>query len=189
MQLHEQITRCKKCPDLVKTRNHVVIGDGPVPCKLVFLGEAPGQTENRTGIPFTGSSGTHLRLILKLLKLKANQFHILNLLKCHPPDNRNPTIEELNNCRPFLLKQIEQLHPTVVVPLGRYPLSFALNTPPSKITVSKYVGKILHNPNFPNIKFIGTYHPAFVLRKQNTEVEKAFRRHLKKAKRCAYAMP
>lgn len=189
MQLREQILQCTKCSDLVKSRNKIVVGEGPIPCKLVFLGEAPGRTEDKTGVPFTGISGTHLRMVLNLLKLTPKQFYILNLLKCHPPDNRNPSQEELDNCRPFLLQQLEALEPTVVVPLGRYAFSFVLGVPPAKIAVSKYVGRILHNSDFPETKFIGTYHPAFVLRKRNTDVEKAFRRHLKKAKRFAYALP
>jgi len=186
MRFRDKVRTCELCPDLASSRQNVVIGVGPVPCPLVFLGEAPGKKEDEKGTPFIGASGTHLRNVLKLLGLDAKQYHILNMLKCRPPDNRDPLPEEMENCRPYLLHQIRSLRPKVIVPLGRYALSFALDTKPSGITVSQHVGRVITRKDFPDIRFIGTYHPAFVLRKRHTDVEKAFRRHLKKAKRYAY---
>lgn len=186
MRFKDKLQQCTLCPELAMNRNNVVIGDGPIPCSLVFLGEAPGQKEDERGTPFVGTSGTHLRTVAQLIGLDAGSYHILNMLKCRPPNNRDPLPEEMANCRPYLLHQLKSLKPKVVVPLGRYALSFALNKPSGKLVVSEHVGKILRNPNFPNIKFVGTYHPAFVLRKRYTDVEKAFRRHLRKAKRLAY---
>lgn len=186
MRFRDKVLTCALCPELAATRKNVVIGIGPVPCPLVFLGEAPGQKEDEKGIPFIGASGTHLRTVLKILELSDKQYHILNMLKCRPPNNRDPLPEEMANCRPYLLHQLKSLKPKVVVPLGRYALSFALNCSPTKVTVSDHVGRIIKHEDFPNIRFIGTYHPAFVLRKRYTDVEKAFRRHLRKAKRYAY---
>jgi len=186
MRFRDKIRKCQLCPELVENRQNVVIGDGPIPCNLVFLGEAPGQKEDEKGIPFVGTSGTHLRTVLELIGLPHGTYHILNMLKCRPPANRDPLPIEMENCRPYLLHQLKSLRPKVVVPLGKYALSFALDTSPKKVVVSEHVGKLIKKPGMEKIKFIGTYHPAFVLRKRYTDVEKAFRRHLRKAKRLAY---
>lgn len=186
MRFRDKIRTCTLCLELAATRQNVVIGDGPIPCNLVFLGEAPGQKEDETGIPFVGTSGTHLRTVLQIIGLPPGTYHIINMLKCRPPNNRNPTTEELTNCQPYLLHQLKSLKPKVVVPLGKYALSFALGVPSKKIIVSEHIGKIIRKPGIEEIKFVGTYHPAFVLRKRYTDVEKAFRRHLRKAKRLAY---
>jgi len=186
MRFRDKIRRCKLCPELAESRQNVVIGDGPIPCPLVFLGEAPGQKEDQEGVPFIGTSGTHLRTVAELVGLPVGTYHILNMLKCRPPNNRDPHPEEMANCRPYLLHQLKSVKPKVVVTLGRYSLSFALNKKPSGIIVSEHVGRVIHNPDFPDFVFMGTYHPAFILRKRYTDVEKAFRRHLRKAKRLAY---
>jgi DNA polymerase len=188
MRFRDKIRKCQLCPELAQSRQNIVIGDGPIPCNLVFLGEAPGQKEDEKGVPFIGTSGTHLRTVAELVGLKPGSYHILNMLKCRPPLNRDPTFIEMQNCRPFLLQQLKSLKPKVVVVLGRYSLSFALDVRPNKVIVSKQSGKIIRRPDFPDIKFLGTYHPAFVLRKRYTDVEKAFRQHLRKAKRLAYEM-
>lgn len=186
MRFRDKILECALCPELAASRTHVVVGSGPVPCPLVFLGEAPGEKEDREGVPFIGASGTHLRTTLHILGLTEKQYHILNMLKCRPPGNRDPLPVEMENCRPYLLHQLKSLRPKVIVPLGRYALSFALNTAPSKVKVSDHIGRVIRRDDFPSIRFVGTYHPAFVLRNRYSDVEKAFRRHLKKAKRLAY---
>lgn len=183
MRFSDKMKACTLCPELVKNRTNVVIGDGPIPCNLVFLGEAPGETEDRTGTPFCGTSGTHLRTTARLEGLAPDTYNILNVLKCRPPDNRNPLAEEIANCRPFLLKQLKIINPKVILAVGRFAMSVTMDLPFSKIVVSKHMG-VVHT--FRGITCIGTYHPAFVLRNRYTDVEKKFRQHIRKARRLAY---
>lgn len=179
MKFHTQITNCQKCKELAATRKNIVIGEGPIPCEILFIGEAPGEVENKTGKPFQGSSGQILRTLVHVVGISMAKCHILNVLKCHPPDNRNPTEEEILNCRPYLLHQIKVIHPKVIVALGKYAQAFILNEDPKSIRVLKNIGKVVDYQGTPAVL---TFHPSYLSRNGQPEVEAAFKIHLKTAK-------
>jgi DNA polymerase len=183
--LKQQMLNCRLCPDLACSRNNVVIGEGPVPCDLIFLGEAPGEKEDATGRPFCGASGTHLRMTAERVELKKGMYHILNALKCRPPENRKPTATELSNCRGYLLKQIHAVKPKLIVALGCFAHAAATGVPPTQVRVTKNAGKLVTFGDL-DIPCILTYHPAFILRMRNTEIDRAFVRHLRRAKKMVY---
>jgi len=181
MSLNSRLRNCTLCEELSKTRTHVVIGEGPIPCNLVFLGEAPGHKEDLTGTPFCGMSGTHLRMTAERVGLKKGAYHILNTLKCHPPDNRKPTAQELSNCREYLLEQLHVVKPLLIVALGCFAHAAATKRHPTRIRVTKNAGKLVTFKDL-DIPCLLTYHPSFILRMRNTEIDRAFTRHLKRAK-------
>lgn len=181
MKLTTRIRQCTKCDELVESRNNVVIGEGPIPCPLVFLGEAPGRKEDETGNPFCGMAGNILETTAYRYGLKRHvDYHILNVLKCRPPENRDPLIEEFNNCIPFLNHQLEVVKPRVIVALGRYAQAYVLKTPPTKITVLARMGCVIKSSNWYTIL---SCHPAYVARNQN--VLPAFRKHIRLARDIA----
>lgn len=182
MNFHTQVTTCQKCAELAATRKNVVLGEGAIPCQILFLGEAPGEVEDRTGKPFKGSSGQILRTLVYVTGISMAKCHILNILKCHPPGNRNPTEEEILNCRPYLLHQIKVVRPKVIVALGRYAQAFVLNQDPKTVRVLKNIGK---NINYQGIPTILTFHPSYLSRNRQPEVEAAFKIHLKTAKQIS----
>lgn len=164
----------------------MVVGTGPVPCPLVILGDAPGTKEDEKGSPFQGASGQLLRANLYTKGLTHDDYHVLNVIKCRPPENRDPSIEELNNCRKFLLHQLKVIKPKVVLCVGRYAQAFALHTHPSKIKVIQNVGKVINLRwnSGQRIKAVLTYHPTYVMRRRN-DIEPEFRKHIAQAKRLA----
>jgi len=189
MRFIEKLRNCDACLELAATRTQVVPGEGPIPCPIVFLGEAPGRLEDEKGSPFCGASGQLLRADAYVGGLRAGDYHILNMLKCRPPENRDPTLEELKNCRPFLLHQLKVIKPKVIVCLGKYAQAFALHQPPYKIGVTKNAGRVV---NFrwdygqkKDVVALLTFHPAFVMRNRGNEIEDAFISHFRKAKRYA----
>lgn len=187
MRLITQIRNCKKCCELVENRTNVVIGQGPVPCDLLFLGEAPGRKEDETGIPFCGVAGNIMEAAGFRAGLVRNEhYHILNVLKCRPPENRDPSEKELENCRPFLLKQLQAINPQVIIAFGRYAQAFVLDVPPSGIRVLKNVGNTIQTRfcriDGKPIYAVLSYHPAYVARNRNSDIAKAFNRHFKIAK-------
>jgi len=183
MKLTAKIERCKKCAELAQHRTNVVIGEGPVPCPIVFLGEAPGRREDETGIPFYGMAGDILEAAAFKARLQRNKdYHILNVLKCRPPENRDPTIEEISNCKPFLITQLNVVQPKVIVAFGRYAQAFILNESPTKISVLKNMGKIIKTGKFYAIL---SCHPAYLGRNRGGELEKAFTNHIRNALRIS----
>jgi len=112
---------CERCPDLVASRSRIVDGTGPDDPDLVFVGEAPGATEDEEGEPFVGRSGDVLDDALRDAGLAREDVRITNCVRCRPPDNRDPTTEELANCRPYLEREIDLLDPELVVTLGKVP--------------------------------------------------------------------
>jgi len=183
MKLTTKIKRCKKCTDLAQTRTQVVIGEGPIPCPIVFLGEAPGVNEDKTGTPFCGAAGDILEAAAYRARLQRQKdYHILNVLKCHPPENRDPTVCELRNCRPFLVAQLEVVQPTVIVAFGKYAQAFVLGEPATRIGVLRNMGKIIKTSKFYAIL---SCHPAYIGRNRGGELEKAFNNHIKAAAQIA----
>lgn len=193
MELSAKIKKCKKCTELATTRTNVVIGQGPIPCSLIFLGEAPGRTEDQTGIPFCGIAGNILEAAAFRVGFKRNRdYHILNVLKCRPPENRDPTLEELENCKPYLLKQIEGVKPKIIMAFGRYAQAFVLDTPPTKIKVLQGVGQVVEtrfNNNDKPILAVLSYHPAYVARNRDNDIAKAFNNHFKITKNLLRGKP
>ncbi len=147
-------TRCR----LAKGRTQVVFGTGNPNADLMFVGEAPGHDEDVRGEPFVGKAGQLLTDIIKAMKLTREDVYIANVIKCRPPENRNPEPDELDACRPFIKRQIELIRPRVIVTLGR----FALQSLTEKAySISSVRGRWLA---YDGVKVMPTYHPAYLLR-------------------------
>lgn len=155
--LSEKAASCKRC-SLHKTRTNVVFGSGSGATRILFVGEAPGREEDMQGLPFVGRAGQLLTKIIEAIEFKREDVYIANVLKCRPPNNRNPEPEEVARCRPFLLKQIELLKPKVICTLGVFATQVLLDTK-SPLTVLR--GQV-HSVN--GLSVIPTYHPAACLR-------------------------
>jgi len=115
------VTECTRCEALVDSRTQIVNGDGPEDADVLFVGEAPGANEDEEGTPFVGRSGDVLDSELRDAGLARADVRITNCVRCRPPENRDPTSEELANCRPYLDREIELVDPEVVVTLGKVP--------------------------------------------------------------------
>ena len=193
MRFNTTVRKCTLCSSLSADRTNVVLGEGPVPCNIVFLGEAPGATEDRLGLPFKGNAGQLLRADAFVAGLRELQdFHLLNLLKCRPPSNRDPYMDELRNCLPFLMHQLSMIRPKVIVCLGRFAQAFVLQKSPSSLRVTHNVGKVVKlKRSIKNAKpkALLTFHPSYVLRNRGNEIEDAFIAHLKLARRIACTAP
>jgi len=166
-RIKEEVINCKKCPlyqERVSQRFYPVIGEGSHQAKIMFVGEAPGLNEAKTARPFCGAAGKILDELLASVGIKRNDVYITNLLKDRPPNNRDPAVEEIKSCIPFLEQQIEIISPEVICPLGRYSMKFLMGKFGLKAEVqpiSKIHGKVFTAKNlFSNIKIIPFYHPA-----------------------------
>ena len=159
-RLAEVETRAKACLAcrLSNSRTNVVFGVGSADADLMFIGEGPGRDEDLAGEPFVGRAGQLLTDIIKAMKLTRQQVYIANVVKCRPPENRNPELDEMDACRPFLQQQIEIIQPRVIVTLGRFALQSTLQKP---IPISSVRGQWLQ---LGGIKVMPTFHPAYLLR-------------------------
>ena len=156
-ELRSVALACQKCR-LAKTRTNVVYGVGNPNADLMFIGEAPGRDEDLKGEPFVGRAGQLLTDIIKAMKLTRDDVYIANVIKCRPPENRNPEPDELDECRPYIRRQIELIKPKVIVTLGR----FALQSLTEKgYAISSARGQWME---YDGIKGMPTYHPAYLLR-------------------------
>ncbi|MDT8358482.1 MAG: uracil-DNA glycosylase [Methanomicrobiaceae archaeon] len=117
--LHEEIRSCTRCR-LSETRMHAVPGEGPEESRILCIGEAPGKREDEEGRPFVGRAGTELDTLLDLIDLARSEVYITSVVKCRPPENRDPAQEEIEACLPYLQEQIALLDPGFIVPMGRY---------------------------------------------------------------------
>lgn len=153
------ICDCSKCP-LVQTRTNFVYGVGNPHADIMFIGEAPGRDEDLQGEPFVGRAGKLLDKILAAMKLSRQDVYIGNILKCRPPENRDPQPEEMSECMPYLLEQIRLIKPKIICALGRIAAQSLLET-------STPLGKLRGRwHKFHGIPLIVTYHPAALLRFQ-----------------------
>ena len=118
--LADEASGCCRCPQLVESRSQVVFGSGPADAELMLVGEAPGASEDREGVPFVGASGKLLDTLLEGIGLSRDRVFIANVLKCRPPENRDPRPEEVANCSPWLESQLEVVSPALVVSLGNF---------------------------------------------------------------------
>jgi len=156
--LKDEYNNCSRCPELVANRTNVVFGVGnPDKCKIVIIGEAPGYFEDLKNEPFVGKSGQVLNELLASVGIKREEVYITNTILCRPPDNRNPTKQELMNCRNRLDTHIKILSPKVVITLGNFATQYMLET---KEGITSLRGKIVEKNG---IKIIPMFHPAVLL--------------------------
>jgi uracil-DNA glycosylase len=156
--LRDEVAACAKCHELATTRTQTVFGVGNPQSRLCLLGEAPGADEDRLGEPFVGRAGQLLNKILEACRLKREDVYILNVIKCRPPGNRNPTPEEAANCRPYLNRQLELIQPEFICCLGSVATQNLLAT---TAPMSRMRGRV---HDYQGIKVVCTYHPAYLLR-------------------------
>jgi uracil-DNA glycosylase family 4 len=157
--LAEKVSHCRAC-NLHCTRTQTVFGVGSHQAEVMFIGEAPGAHEDRLGQPFVGRAGHLLDNMFKSLGLSREQVYIANILKCRPPNNRDPQPDEVNTCTPFLVQQIELLQPKCIVALGRIAAHYLLNTTTKLGDLRK---QCFHYGEQQTPLFV-TYHPAYLLR-------------------------
>ncbi len=157
---NDAIQNCMNCP-LGKTRTSFVFGAGNPDADLMFVGEAPGEKEDLEGVPFVGRAGKLLDDILKAIELSREDVFIANVLKCRPPDNRDPNKDEIEQCEPYLLKQIELIKPKLLVALGRISATTLLRT---KDSLTAMRGQVF---DYHGTDMVVTYHPAALLRNPN----------------------
>ena len=119
-EVYLQARGCTRCPELAATRRTVVFGAGNADAELMFVGEAPGASEDEQGVPFVGRAGKLLETLLQEIGLERSQVFIANVLKCRPPGNRDPLPVEIENCQDYLLRQVELIEPTVICTLGNF---------------------------------------------------------------------
>lgn len=153
----KEVINCRKC-SLAKTRKNVVFGAGSLKANLIFVGEAPGGDEDIKGMPFVGKAGMLLTKIIEAMGLKREDVFICNILKCRPPQNRNPLPEEISLCIEYLYRQIDYIKPNIICGLGKFASQTLLNT---EVPITKLRGN-WHE--FRGIKFMPTFHPAYLLR-------------------------
>jgi len=156
-------TRCRLC----ETRTNTVFGEGDPDAKIFFIGEGPGENEDLQGRPFVGRAGELLNKWIIAMGLRREQVYIANIVKCRPPENREPAPDEVATCTPYLQRQLEIIRPQVIVTLGRPSAQHMLQ---SKISMGKLRGQ-WHS--WRGIKVMPTYHPAYVLRSYTYETRSA----------------
>lgn len=172
-ELHAKIRGCTRCAELVRSRTQAVPGVGPKRARVIFIGEGPGRWEDERGEPFVGDAGAYLTELLKKIGLERTEVFITNVIKCRPSENRSPKPDEIENCRPYLLRQIELVQPDLVVLLGRFALEEFF--PKEKITEAK--GKVRPlTVGGRTIRALPLLHPAFGVRRQDSkpEIERDF---------------
>ena len=153
----EAVRQCRAC-SLCNTRTNVVFGTGNENAKLVFVGEAPGADEDQQGKPFVGKAGQKLTQIINAIGLSRDEVYITNVLKCRPPNNRNPLPHEIEACEPYLIAQLGLIKPKVICALGTFAAQTLLRTDQQ---ISKLRGRF---HTYQGIRLMPTYHPAYLLR-------------------------
>jgi uracil-DNA glycosylase len=156
-EVAQEASTCTKCR-LATTRTHVVFGVGDPDADVLFIGEAPGQNEDKQGEPFVGAAGQLLTRMLGEIGLAREQVYIANILKCRPPGNRDPQEDEIETCTPWLIEQISLIQPQVIVTLGNFATKFVLQT---QTGITRMRGSVYP---WHGRKVIPTFHPAAVLR-------------------------
>ncbi len=162
-QIHARANACTKCGELARCRTNVVFGVGNPASEIMFIGEAPGRDEDIKGEPFVGRAGQLLSKIIQAMGYERSDVYIANVLKCRPPENRTPVPEEIQNCLPYLLSQIELIQPKVIVALGAVALRALLDV---HLGITKMRGNWY---NFRGIPIMPTFHPAYLLRNPNAK--------------------
>jgi uracil-DNA glycosylase len=162
-----------KNTEICKQAKNVVVGKGNENADIVFIGEAPGAKEDLEGIPFVGAAGKNLDKLLEKVGLSLNDVYVANILKCRPPENRNPTDEEIKSHTPWLLKQIEEIKPKVVCSLGNYATKFFMaggktEDMKNQLGITQLHGKVrMIKIGGQEIKLIPLFHPAAIIYNRN----------------------
>lgn len=159
LQLQQSIASCQRC-DLGKTRTQTVFGSGSTKASVMIIGEAPGADEDKQGEPFVGRAGQLLTLMLQSIGIAREDAFIANILKCRPPNNRDPLPAEVRCCTPYLQQQINFIQPKLMVALGRIAAHFLLD---SNEALGRLRGNFHHYGEQQTPLFV-TYHPAYLLR-------------------------
>jgi DNA polymerase len=156
---------CSRCKLHTLGRRQIVFGVGDAQADLMFVGEAPGADEDIQGIPFVGRAGQLLTKIIEAIELQRSQVYIANVIKCRPPENRNPEPDEVETCEPYLFRQIDVIKPKVIVALGKFAAQALLRT---QDPISRLRGRFY---DFRGAKLMPTFHPAYVLRNPSSKRE------------------
>ena len=166
--LAAEVDKCRKCP-LGELRKNAVPGEGNPRAQILFAGEGPGADEDEQGRPFVGRAGQLLDKIIAAMGLKRSDVYICNVLKCRPPENRDPKPEEIINCLPYLQRQIELINPQIIIALGAHAARTLLNDHRAIGQLRGQFHQYLHGIGQPAIKLMATYHPAYLLRNYSQE--------------------
>jgi DNA polymerase len=156
---------CTRCKLHTLGRRQIVFGVGNPRADLMFIGEAPGRDEDIQGEPFVGRAGQLLTRMIESIQLSREDVYIANVIKCRPPENRNPEPDEIANCEPFLFRQLDAIRPKVVVALGAVALKALLK---SDAPISRMRGRVIE---YRGAKLVPTFHPAFLLRSPDKKRE------------------
>jgi DNA polymerase len=163
--VEERILSCQKCP-LASTRTNAVPGEGNAQATLMFIGEAPGRDEDIQGRPFVGRAGQLLTKIIQAMNMSREDVYITNIVKCRPPNNREPNRQETEECKGYLFEQIANIKPRVIVTLGNVPTHFFI---PSKSGVTTLRGTF--HP-FEDTMVMPTFHPSYLIRNESNRLLK-----------------
>jgi DNA polymerase len=155
--IRSELENCQRCK-LHRTRRTIVFGEGNEKARLMLIGEGPGNDEDVQGRPFVGKAGQLLTKILQSIGVDREEVYIANIIKCRPPQNRNPEPDEIETCYPFLLKQIQAIRPRIICALGTFSAQTLLRT---DVKITALRGKAY---DFSGIQLFPTYHPAYLLR-------------------------
>lgn len=161
--LAEMVRVCVRCK-LCNTRRNAVPGEGPPDARIMFIGEGPGANEDQTGRPFVGAAGQLLERLLGTIGLTREDVYIANVVKCRPPNNRDPEHDEIEACKPYLGRQLKIIDPDIIVTLGRFAMERWL--PDKKIT--RVHGQRFH---YGNRLIVPLFHPAAALRRPEWQVD------------------
>jgi len=167
-RIAEEVHQCRKC-GLGSLRTNAVPGEGDPNARIMFVGEGPGADEDAQGRPFVGRAGQLLDKIIAACGLKRSEVFIGNILKCRPPDNRDPRAEEIISCLPYLQRQIEIIDPEIIVALGAHAARTLLNTTKSIGQLRGQFHEYYAGIGRPPIKLMATYHTAYLLRNYSAE--------------------
>ncbi len=164
--LRQRVAACVRCPHLASTRTQTVFGVGPLDAELCFIGEAPGEDEDRQGEPFVGAAGQLLNRIIAAMGMKREEVYICNILRCRPPGNRTPTAEEAAHCREYLERTLELVRPKYICALGACAAQNLLETTTG---IGRLRGRF---QMYQDIPVLCTYHPAYLLPHRSPEKKK-----------------
>lgn len=154
--IKEQVESCTRCPVLCESRSRTVVGVGNPNARLMLIGEAPGKTEDEQGVPFVGEAGVLLNNIIKACGWERDDLYITNVIKCRPPNNRIPALQEVEHCSEYLDAQIEAVNPEFILLLGSSATNAILGCPvnAARGEIHQWRGRTVY----------ATYHPAYLLR-------------------------
>lgn len=173
-ELEKSIIGCNKCK-LCNNRNNIVLGTGNKQARVMFIGEGPGADEDIQGIPFVGKAGKLMNQALKGIGIEREEIYIANIVKCRPPQNRNPEQDEINSCLDYLRAQVLLVKPEIIVLLGSVALKAILG---KEYSITSSRGKWIEKKG---IKYMPTFHPAALLRDETKKI--SFWKDLKEVKK------